>query len=243
MKLVVCKDQNEANKVAGDMMVETVKENPEAILGLATGSTPVGMYNYMIEEHKENGTSYKNVSTVNLDEYIGLEPTHEQSYRHFMNETLFKGLDINLENTYVPSGMGDGEANAVAYEETLAELGPVDIQVLGIGTNGHIAFNEPGTSFDLGSHVTNLVPETIEANSRFFDSIDDVPKTAITMGIKSILRAKKIILLAFGENKAEAIKGTFEDEISTDLPATALRNHPDVTIITDEAAASLLTDK
>lgn len=240
MELIICKNAAEVGETAGAIVIDQVKENPKAILGLATGSTPIGAYEFMIKDHQENGTSYKDITTVNLDEYIGLEPTHEQSYRHFMNETLFSKLDIDVNNTFVPSGMGNPAENAKAYDAKLEELGAVDIQILGIGTNGHIAFNEPGTDFANTTHEVDLVPETIAANARFFASEDDVPKTALTMGIASILKAKKIILLAFGENKAEAIRGTFEDEISPNLPATALRNHPNVTIIADEAAASLL---
>lgn len=243
MELIIAKNAHEGSLKAAKIVENIVKEKPTAVLGLATGSTPVEMYTELIRDHKENGTSYKDVKTYNLDEYIGLEPTHHQSYRYFMNENLFNGLDIDINNTHVPSGMGNGEANAKAYDQLLDELGGADVQILGIGTNGHIAFNEPGTDFSYTTHVVDLVPETIAANARFFDSIDDVPKTAVSMGIASIMKAKKIILLAFGENKAKAIRAMFEDAVSTDVPATALQNHPNVTVVIDEAAAMLLTNK
>jgi glucosamine-6-phosphate isomerase len=241
MELFICENVAVASQKAADMISELVKENPQAILGLATGSTPEKMYQILIEDHKKNGTSYADVKTVNLDEYVGLAGTHEQSYRYFMDKHLFDKLDIKKENTYVPLGLGNPEENAKKYDEILARLGTVDIQVLGIGSNGHIAFNEPGISFDHTTHVVDLVPETIAANARFFNSLDEVPKTAVSMGIASILKAKEIILLAFGKGKAEAIRAMFEDEISTACPATALQNHPNVYVFVDEAAAALLS--
>ena len=241
MELFICENVAVASQKAADMISELVKENPQAILGLATGSTPEKMYQILIEDHKKNGASYADVKTVNLDEYVGLARTHEQSYRYFMDKHLFDKLDIKKENTYVPLGLGNPEENAKEYDEILARLGTVDIQVLGIGSNGHIAFNEPGISFDYTTHVVDLVPETIAANARFFNSLDEVPKTAVSMGIASILKAKEIILLAFGKGKAEAIRAMFEDEISTVCPATALQNHPNVYVFVDEAAASLLS--
>jgi len=243
MKLIIAKNAHAGSLEAAKIVENIVIEKPNAVLGLATGSTPVEMYQELIRDHKDNGTSYKNVKTYNLDEYVGLEPTHSQSYRYFMNENLFKGLDIDLKNTYVPSGVGNATENAKAYDKVLAELGGADVQILGIGTNGHIAFNEPGTDFSYTTHVVDLVPETIAANARFFNSIDEVPKTAVSMGIASIMQAKKIILLAFGEAKAKAIKAMFEDEVTTAVPATALQNHPDVTVVVDEAAAALLSQK
>lgn len=240
MELHVFKTAQDASQYAADMIIDLVKEKPNAILGLATGSTPELLYQNLMADYKKNHTSYKDVVTYNLDEYVGLAPEHEQSYRHFMNEHLFNGLDINMENTYVPNGLGIPEENAKKYDAILNLIGGADIQILGIGTNGHIAFNEPGVPFECTTHAVDLVPATIEANARFFDTIDDVPKRAVSMGIASILKAKKIILLAFGEAKAKAIQGMFEDEISSQMPATALRNHPNVVVLVDEAAASLL---
>lgn len=240
MELVVCKDALEASAKAAEQIITLVNQKPNAVLGLATGSTPVQMYKLLIANHQNEGTSYQKVTTINLDEYVGLEPTHDQSYRYFMNHQLFEGLDIPLTQTHVPSGMGNPEQNAQAYDQILDTVGRADIQILGIGTNGHIAFNEPGVAFEHTTHVVDLVPATIEANARFFNSIDEVPKKAVSMGIASILKAEKIILLAFGANKAEAIKGMFMDEISTSMPATALQNHPNVVVFVDHEAAALL---
>ena len=241
MELIVCKDAAAASKKAGELVLGTVKENPHAVLGLATGSTPEGMYKFLIKDHQENGTTYAGVKTYNLDEYVGLDGTHEQSYRYFMNQHLFNLIDIDKNNTHVPNGTGDVEANAKIYDTMLDELGGADLQILGIGSNGHIAFNEPGVPFECTTHVVDLVPETIEANARFFDSLDEVPKRAVSMGIASILKAKKIVLVALGESKAAAVKAMFEDEITTAVPATALRNHPNVTVIVDEEAGALLS--
>ena len=241
MELIIVKNAAEGSAKGAEIIEAIVKENPQAILGLATGSTPLGMYKELIRDHQENGTSYKAVRTYNLDEYVGLEPTHDQSYRYFMTENLFKHLDIDLANTHVPSGIGNPEENAKAYDALIESIGRADIQVLGIGTNGHIAFNEPPTRFDYTTHVVDLVPATIEANSRFFDSIDDVPKTAVTMGIASILKAKKILLLAFGEGKAQAIKEMIEGPVTENMPASALQNHDNVVVIVDEAAAAQLS--
>lgn len=240
MELIITDSMHEGSLKAAEIVENIVIEKPNAVLGLATGSTPLEMYQQLIHNHKEKGTSYKDVKTFNLDEYVGLEPTHPQSYRYFMNENLFSNLDIDLANTYVPSGIGDANANALAYDKILETLGSADVQILGIGTNGHIAFNEPGTDFAYTTHVVDLVPATIEANSRFFASAADVPRKAISMGIASILKAKKIVLLAFGEAKAEAIRALFEDEVTTDVPATALQEHSDVVVIVDRAAAALL---
>jgi len=240
MKIIVTDNEHEGSLKAAEIIESIVLEKPNAILGLATGSTPIETYQELINNHKELGTSYKDVRTFNLDEYVGLEPTHPQSYRYFMNETLFNNLDIDLANTHVPSGIGDAEANAERYDELLAELGSADVQVLGIGTNGHIAFNEPGTDFSDTTHVVDLTPATITANARFFSSDKQVPKTAITMGIASILQAKKIVLLAFGAGKAKAVAAMIHGEVTEEVPASALQTHPDVVVILDKDAASLL---
>jgi len=240
MKVIVMDNAHEASLKAAEIIESIVLEKPDAILGLATGSTPIETYQELIHNHKELGTSYKDVTTFNLDEYVGLEPNHPQSYRYFMNENLFDNLDIDLNNTYVPSGIGDPEENAEEYDETLVRIGRADVQILGIGTNGHIAFNEPGTDFSDTTHVVDLTPATVEANARFFDSEDQVPKSAITMGIASILQAHKIILLAFGEGKAKAVAAMIEGDVTEEVPASALQNHPDVVVILDQAAAALL---
>jgi len=240
MKLIIIENEHEGSLKAAEIIESIVLEKPNAVLGLATGGTPIETYQQLIHNHKELGTSYKNITTFNLDEYVGLEPTHPQSYRYFMNENLFDGLDIDLANTHVPNGIGEAEENAEAYDKLLDEIGPADIQILGIGTNGHIAFNEPGSDFSETTHVVDLTPATIEANARFFESEKQVPKTAITMGIASIMQAKKIILLAFGEGKAKAVKAMIEGEVTEEVPASALQNHEDVVVVLDQAAASLL---
>lgn len=242
MKLIIVENYEEASVEAAKIMLEVVKNNPTATLGLATGSTPIRMYELMIEDHKNNGTSYKDVKSYNLDEYFGLEDTHPQSYHYFMEKHLFSGIDIKPENVHVPSGQGDIQANCDEYNKMLAE-NPIDIQLLGIGSNGHIGFNEPGTSLDSLTHVVDLKQSTIEDNARlFFDGkIDEVPKQAISMGISNIMNAKKVILIASGAGKAEAIKGMVEGPVTEDLPASALQNHSDVVVIVDKDAAGLLT--
>lgn len=242
MKLIICENYEEASVEAAKVMLEIVKNNPTANLGLATGSTPIKMYELMVEDHEKNGTSYKDVKSYNLDEYYGLENTHPQSYYYFMQKHLFSKIDIKSENVHVPSGAGDIQASCDEYNKMLDE-NSIDIQLLGIGSNGHIGFNEPGTSFDAVTHVVNLKQSTIEDNARlFFDGkIDDVPKQAVSMGISNIMNAKKVLLLAFGKGKAEAVKGMIEGPVTEELPASVLQNHKDVTVILDKEAASLLT--
>lgn len=239
MKIIIAKDYEEAS----DKMFEEMKEFlvPGKVLGLATGSSPLGLYARMVEDHKKNGTSYKDIRTFNLDEYVGLPLDHPESYYSFMHTNLFDLIDIPEENTHVPSGLGeDLEGQAARYEEMIRE-NPIDIQVLGIGSDGHIAFNEPGTDFDSLTHVTDLLEPTIRDNARFFDfDMDKVPHQAVTQGIATILRAKKIILIGTGENKAKAVKAMVEGPISEDCPASILQKHDNTVIVVDEAAASLL---
>ncbi len=233
MKIIINKKAN-LDKLAAQEIINLVNENPKAVLGLATGSSPIGLYEELIKDHKANKTNYKKVTTFNLDEYIGIPIDHEQSYHTFMYETLFKHLNINLKNTNFPK-----QDDPASYTKLL-EKKPVDLQILGIGSNGHIAFNEPGTSFDSTTQYVDLAESTIKDNSRFFDSIDDVPKRAVTMGLKDIMMAKKVILLAFGKNKAEAINTLVNGKKSEDCPATILQDHPNLTLYLDEDAASLL---
>lgn len=223
--------------------VERIKQQPNINLGLATGGTPVPLYEKLIEDHKTNKTSWKEVKTFNLDEYIGLPEGHEQSYRTFMNNVLFDHIDINKDNTHIPNGNAKDLAKEAFNYDKLLEKNQIDIQLLGIGTNAHIGFNEPGSKFDSNTIVVDLAEETREANVRFFDSMDEVPTTAITMGIGSILKAKKIILVATGSSKAEAIKNTIEGPISTSVPASILQAHDDVEIYLDKEAARLLENK
>ncbi len=240
LSIKICKNDDEVASEAARIIIEQVKNNNKSILGLATGSTPVRTYEKLINEHKENGTSYKDVVTFNLDEYVGLDSSHPQSYRQFMEKNLFNQIDINLENTNVPNGIGNIEENALEYENKLRLFDNVDIQLLGIGTNGHIAFNEPPADFDKGTHIVELNESTRKDNERFFNNINEVPTHAITMGIKTIMKAKRILLLATGEHKAEAISKMINGDITVNVPASILQKHENVTIILDESAAKLL---
>lgn len=240
MKIIITKDYDEMSKAAFSIVSDVVKEKPNAVLGLATGSTPIGLYELMALDYRENGTSYRNISTVNLDEYVGLEPQNPASYAYFMNLHLFDRVNINKSNTYLPNGIAaDENAECNRYNALLEKYVP-DVQVLGIGSNGHIGFNEPGTSFDSETHVVKLTSSTIKDNSRLFASVNDVPRKAFSMGIKNILNSKKIVVMASGENKANAVYEMVNGAVSPECPATALRNHPDVTVIVDSAAGKLL---
>lgn len=235
MKIIKVKDYKEMSLKASMLVAEAIKQNPEITLGLATGSTPEGMYENLIDNKSIN---WEGVSTFNLDEYIGLKPNHELSYHHYMNEKLFDHIDIQKVKTYVPNGINNPEEESKIYEEFIASVGGIDLQILGIGQNGHIAFNEPGSSFTSKTREVKLTKSTIEANARFFESKDEVPKTAISMGIETITRAKKIILLASGLNKAQAIKETVNGPVTEKVPASILQKHKDVVLIADEEALS-----
>ncbi len=240
MKVIVTENYEEMSRKAFEVMAEVVKNNPRAVLGLATGSTPLGLYRNMIEDHEKNGTSYREIKTVNLDEYAGLDYSSDQSYVYFMRHNLFDHIDIDLKNTNIENGKAaDREAECARYNALLEAL-PRDIQVLGIGSNGHIAFNEPGTPFGSVTHIVDLAESTIRDNSRMFASIDEVPRQAFTMGLKNIMNAKKILILANGENKAKAVYGLVRGEVTEKVPASVLQLHPDCTLVCDKAAASLL---
>ncbi|MBQ5696423.1 MAG: glucosamine-6-phosphate deaminase, partial [Clostridium sp.] len=239
--LMVVNNYEELSKVAAKEFSKVIKEKENAVLGLATGGSPVGMYKELIKMYEQKELNFSKITTVNLDEYIGLNPEHNQSYRYFMNNNLFNHINIDKSNTFVPNGLAeDLEAQCKEYDQKIVELGGIDIQLLGVGNNGHIAFNEPNNELSSGTHIISLTDNTIEANARFFDNIDDVPRKAITMGVGGIMKAKKIILIASGESKAEAIKGIFSGKITTANPATMLQMHRDVTVIVDEAAAKLI---
>lgn len=241
MELIIA-TKEEINQIVSKEIIDLVNKNNNCILGLATGSTPEGVYKLLVEAYNNKKVSFKNVKTFNLDEYVGLEETHSQSYRYFMNKNLFNHIDIDINNTNIPSNK-DNDNNLNVYDQKIKDAGGIDIQLLGIGSNGHIAFNEPGTSFDSNTHIVTLKESTINDNSRFFNSIDEVPKQAITMGLNSILQAKRIILIAFGKNKQEAIYKMMALDPSEELPASILQKHPNVTIFCDEEAASLLLNK
>ena len=236
MKYLVFNTKKEASQEAYKILKGLVDEN--STLGLATGSTPTDLYEEMIADYKAENFSYKNIKSYNLDEYVGISYDHPESYHKFMETNLFDHVDIDKENTHVPdASASDLELAVKSYQEELNKA-KIDVQILGIGGNGHIGFNEPGTPFDAGVHVVDLKEETIQANSRFFDGdINLVPKQAMTMGIKDIMRAKHIILLAFGKAKQDAIRSLVEgDEITENIPCTILKNHPSVYVLVDKEA-------
>ncbi len=236
MKLIICKNYEDMSAAAADLVAEVMKADPACVLGLATGSTPVGMYRKLIEKNAAGEIDFSRVTTVNLDEYYPIEPTNDQSYRYFMNENLFDHVNIDKANTYVPDGTAsDPVAACEAYEEIVARVGAADIQILGIGQNGHIGFNEPAAALEVKTHVTGLTESTIKANARFFTSEADVPTKALTMGIGTILGAKRIIILANGAAKHDAIARMLEGKLDPMCPASMLNLHKDVIVICDEA--------
>lgn len=238
MKVIVVKNYDEVSKEAFNVMKEVVTAKPEAVLGLATGSSPIGLYENMIKDHKENGTSYAKCQSFNLDEYVGIDRNHSQSYWTFMHENLFHGIDLPEDKIHVP--YGSTKEDCAAYEKAMENVS-VDVQVLGIGGNGHIGFNEPGTPFTEETHIVELTEKTRSDNARFFeDDINKVPTHAITMGIATIMKAKKILLVASGANKADAVAAMVNGPVSEDCPASVLQNHSDVVVIVDEAAAAKL---
>ncbi|MBP5791107.1 MAG: glucosamine-6-phosphate deaminase [Kiritimatiellae bacterium] len=243
MEIVICKTREEASKLAAKAIIDQVKAKPKSVLGLATGSTPVLMYKELGKAVKAKKVSFREVKSWNLDEYYGLAPTHDQSYRYFMNENLFKFIDINIKNTHVLNGLAkDPVKECKAYEAAIKRAGGIDLQVLGIGSDGHIAFNEPGTSLASRTSVVYLTPSTIKDNARLFfkGKMDEVPTRALSMGVGTICEAKKIILLAFGEGKQDAVKGMVEGGVSQFCTASALQMHPDAWVYCDEAAAKKL---
>lgn len=240
MKVIIVEDYEQMSKKAGEIVLDVVKKNPNAVLGFATGTSPIGLYDYLVNANKNGEVSFANVKTVNLDEYAGISATNENSYAYFMKKYLFDKIDIDNKNTNLPNGMAkDRQVECDRYNALLDEM-QQDIQVLGIGSNGHIGFNEPGTSFNSTTHIVDLTESTIKDNSRLFDDVSQVPLQAFSMGIKNIMNAKQIVLVAFGKNKAKAIKGLVKGEITEELPASVLQLHPFVTIVIDKDAASLL---
>ncbi|MBR5742527.1 MAG: glucosamine-6-phosphate deaminase [Clostridia bacterium] len=225
---------------AAERYVTLLDKKPDAVIGLATGSTPLGLYGQLKKLCAERKISFRKATSFNLDEYVGLDGTHDQSYRYFMDRNLFSGIDIDPQKTFVPSGLGDIDANAEKYEEMIGMAGGIDLQLLGLGQNGHIGFNEPGTPLESLTHKIELTQNTREANARFFASIDEVPTHAISMGIKTVMNARSVILIALGENKADAVAKSVKGPIDLTVPAAVLQLHPDVTFYLDEAAASKL---
>ena len=241
MKLIQTSNYEQLSQITANQVISMIQANPKLNLGLATGSTPTGVYKKLIEDYKENGTSYKDINTFNLDEYIGIPKKNPNSYHYFMCENLFDHIDIPLDQTHIPDGNAKNlDEECKRYENFIQEHGGIDLQILGIGQNGHIGFNEPGTSFASRTHIINLAESTRKANSRFFESLEDVPSQAITMGIASIMESKEIFLLVSGASKAEALSRLMNGEVSEDFPASILKNHEDVTIFADEEALKLL---
>lgn len=237
--IIKVKDYKEASAKAFEVMKDYLR--PGKVLGLATGSTPLGLYAYMVLDHVLEKTSYKDIMSFNLDEYVGLPKEHPESYYAFMHRNLFDLIDIPKENAHVPSGLGEDLEKQAAEYDAMIDAHPIDIQVLGIGSDGHIAFNEPGTAFDSATHVTDLAESTIRDNCRFFDNdISKVPTKAVTQGIGTIMKAKNIMLIATGANKAQAVKDMVEGPVDESCPASILQKHDHVVLIVDEAAASLL---
>lgn len=241
MRVIIVPDGPTVGRRAARFVADLIRRKPACVLGLATGSSPLGLYGELIRMHRDEGLDFSRVTSFNLDEYVGLDPTHPQSYRAFMRRELFDQVNIDPSRTHVPDGRAlDFEAACRAYEQKISELGGIDLQVLGIGTDGHIAFNEPGSSLGSRTRLKTLASETIRDNARFFGSVDLVPRLAVTMGVGTILEARRCLLVAMGANKAEAIRATVEGPITAQVTATALQLHRDVVLVVDEAAASLL---
>ena len=237
MKIIQCKDYEEISVAAADEVAKVIREKKNPVLGLATGSTPVGMYEKLVKMYEEGELDFSDVTSVNLDEYYPISPDNVQSYRYYMNSFLFDHVNIDKNNTYIPNGNAeDPYGECVKYDSVLDSLEKIDLQVLGIGRNGHIGFNEPDESLYLGTHVTRLSESTVKANSRFFSESEKIPDRALTMGIGSIFKADKIILLASGESKRDAVKQVLSGKLTTACPATLLNLHPDVTLICDSGA-------
>ena len=235
MKFITVKSYEELSNKAADIIAAQVIVKPNCVLGLATGSSPVGAYKRLIEDNKNGKIDFSAVTTVNLDEYVGLDGSNDQSYRYFMNDNLFNHINIDKAKTFVPSGLAaDLKAEGEAYDEMIKDFGGIDLQLLGIGVDGHIGFNEPDKYFTAATHEVKLDDSTIKANARFFNNEDEVPKTAITMGMMSIMQAKKVLLVANGANKKEIVEKAFFGPIDPMVPASILQLHPDLTVIFSE---------
>lgn len=241
MRIYQEEDYAAMSRRAAHIIAAEVIRKPNCVLGLATGSTPVGAYQQLTEWNQRGDLSFKEVRTVNLDEYKGLAPAHDQSYRYFMQTNLFDHIDIDVNNTSVPDGLAaDADAECAAYDKMVADLGYADLQLLGLGNNGHIGFNEPDSYFTKETHVVDLTESTINANARFFTSVDDVPRQALTMGVGCIMNARRILIIANGEAKADALYNAFCGPITPECPASILQLHPDVVLVADKAALSKL---
>lgn len=244
MHIICAKNYDDMSRKAANVIAAQVLIKPACVLGLATGSSPVGTYRQLIDWHKTEGLDFSKVSTVNLDEYLGLDHAHDQSYWYFMHDNLFNHININPVGINVPSGTtADPDAECARYDAVIDSCGGIDLQLLGIGHNGHVGFNEPADHFSVGTHVVNLTESTIAANARFFASGDEVPRQAVTMGMRGIMQAKKILIIASGEDKAAAVAAACFGPVTPKVPASLLQLHPDVTVIADEAALSKCLDR
>lgn len=244
MLVIIKENYQEMSIEAAKQVASLIRKEPDCVIGFATGSTPLGLYKELIRMHKEEGLDFSKVVTFNLDEYVGLPPNHPESYHYFMWENLFKHININPSNVHIPMGMAeDVDAFCEWYEQKIIEHGGIDLQILGIGANGHIAFNEPGSSLGSRTRIKTLDEKTRMDNARFFNSLDEVPKYAITMGVGTIMEAKRLLLLANGIKKADAIKATVEGPIMAKFPATIVQLHRYATVIVDKEAASKLEGK
>ena len=239
-KKVYVGDAEEIARAVADIYAAILKAKPNAVLGFATGSTPLPLYAELVRRVAAGEMSFADVTTFNLDEYVGLEPTHDQSYRYFMDTNLFNHIDVDPARVHVPSGISVDAETLAAYDAAIVAAGGIDMQLLGIGCNGHIGFNEPGTPLDSLTHVVELTQNTREVNARFFASLDEVPTHAATMGIKTVMNARSIILIATGSSKAEIVKKFIEGPVTTEVPASILQLHPFVTVFLDHEAAALL---
>lgn len=239
MQIIVTKDYAEMSNVAAQIIETVIREKPGCVLGLATGSTPEGLYAELVKQHQEAGLDFSRVATYNLDEYRGLSHDHPQSYHYFMDKHLFSHVNILPENTHVPDGANpDADAACAEYEDAIELAGGIDMQLLGLGHNGHIGFNEPADCFAAMTNCVDLTESTIQANSRLFDSIDEVPRQAYTMGIGTIMHARSILMVVSGEDKAEIVRKVAFGPVTPQVPASILQFHPDVTLVVDEAAFS-----
>lgn len=243
MKIIKTKDYMEMSRKAAGIIAAQIIMKPDCVLGLATGSSPIGLYDQLVKWYEKGDLDFSQVSSVNLDEYRGLKPEDDQSYDYFMHKYLFDRVNIDPANTNVPDGMAqNAEEECIRYEELIAAYGGVDLQLLGMGHNGHIGFNEPGPVFEKMTHCVDLTESTIEANKRFFASAEDVPRQAYSMGIGTIMKAKKILVVVSGEDKAEMLAKAFLGDVTPEVPASILQMHPDVTVVADEAACSRLPE-
>ena len=239
MKIIKAKTYDELSRKAANVISSQIILKPNSVLGLATGSSPIGTYDQLIERYRQGDLDFSQIKTVNLDEYLGLDRSNDQSYYYFMNHHLFEHVNIVPENTHIPNGMEQDTEKACAdYEAIVQSLGGIDLQLLGLGNNGHIGFNEPGTPFETRTHCVALAESTIQANSRFFEKLEDVPTKACTMGTKTIMSAKKILIIVNGAGKADIVNKAFFGPVTPEVPASILQMHPDVTLIADEEALS-----